>query len=65
MKKAKTVTLAYPFRLEEGDYRWKVEKVGNSVDVTPGDLLSKAQVEDLCAARDWTVVIVANKDGVR
>jgi hypothetical protein len=40
---------------------WKVGQVTDSTEFTPGELLEKAKVDELCAASAWTVTILAGR----
>lgn len=57
--KHKTINLVIepPFGRNTAPYR--VVKIVNSVEYHPGDHLAKADVEELCSAKDWTVNIIA------
>ncbi len=60
--KTKTITLTGPHHNHPDDYsilRWRVERVTDSIEYHPGDLLEKKAVGDLCAASDWKVTITA------
>ena len=64
--KQKQVTLSFPHgnlnseKVEDQFYR--VEQVRNSTDPAVGKRLSKREVDDLCAARDWDVIIRPHKE---
>lgn len=65
--KTKSITVSSGWFISQGglvtitregeDYR--VEKVQNSTEFRPTQMLTKAQVTELCEAKDWTVNIVA------
>jgi hypothetical protein len=57
MRKTKTVNLQYkPSSLTNRVYT--VEKVTESVELVPGDTLTKEDVQKLCDRIDWKVTIV-------
>jgi hypothetical protein len=60
-KKIKTARLAYgiPSRTTDNVYDYLVQSVTDSTEIHPRQVLTKAQVDDLIAARDWRVTIVA------
>lgn len=62
MTKIKTITLAAGYRCPgEGPndpLGYRVERLSNSTEFVPGDLIKKTQADDLCNARDWQVSIV-------
>lgn len=41
--------------------RYRVEQVTDSVEFRPGQLLSRKEVEDLCASKEWKVTVVPIK----
>lgn len=41
---------------------YRVEKVCDSVDYVPGDVLSKDEVASLCRNQAWSVIIVPEPD---
>lgn len=41
--------------------RYRVEQITDSIEYSPGQLLEKAEVESLCASRDWKVTVVSMK----
>jgi hypothetical protein len=43
------------------DRTYKVITVRNSTDYNPGEILSKAEVDDLCDHTNWEVVILSNR----
>jgi hypothetical protein len=63
-RKLKTVTLTYPYPNpnQQGVFDYRVEKVGNSVDLVPYQMLTKAEVEVLCVAHNWTVIVIPSKE---
>jgi hypothetical protein len=36
---------------------YRVERVNDSVEVNPGDFLTRGQVKDYCSLKTWTVTI--------
>jgi hypothetical protein len=36
---------------------YRIVRVTNTTEFTPGDFLDRAKVDELCAAEDWNVVI--------
>ena len=62
--KVKTIVLAYgvPHPQKNGVFNYLVEKVTDSTDFAPRQILEKPEVDALCAARDWKVTIIAIKD---
>jgi hypothetical protein len=63
-QKLKTVTLTYPHANphEPGVWDYRVEKVGNSVELVPHQQLTTAEVETLCKADNWTVIVKPRED---
>lgn len=63
-KKLMTVTLSYPHLNpdQQGVWDYRVEKVGNSTDLVPYQMLRKAEVETLCVAHNWTVIVIPHKE---
>jgi hypothetical protein len=47
-----------PYKMRQA---WRVMKVTDSIEFTPGAILLKPQVDQLCAATDWKVTITAKK----
>ena len=64
--KTKTITVAYTYTnrfLDNGlPKKYRVVKVQNSTEYNPADMLSKKQVDELCAARDWTVNVIGTDE---
>jgi len=42
---------------------YRIERLTDTVEYTPGQLLHKNEVQSLCANRQWKVTIVAYKPG--
>lgn len=70
MAKIKTITVSYPhyddtkFTPAERSAAprvYRVEKVTDSIEFAPSTQLSKSQVEELCASKQWKVVVVPAK----
>jgi hypothetical protein len=61
--KTKTVTVSAGWynHADAAQRLYKVEKVTDSVELTPGEMLFKKQVEDLCCSREWKVTVVPIK----
>ena len=61
--KIKTIILtAYPCYIPFSEPNkqvpaWRVEQVTDSIEFTPGDMLRKDVVDDLCASSMWKVTI--------
>ena len=58
-KKIKTITLSFfdgygPF---QGKPAWRVERVTDSIEYDPGQMLNKEQMDVLCASEDWKVAV--------
>jgi len=63
--KVKTIKLSYPQLNPHGtptrpDYLYRVEQITDSTDFVPKQMLTKAQVDELCACRDWKVTVVGS-----
>jgi hypothetical protein len=59
--KLKTITLECLWEDQpNSDYR--VRSITDSVEYRPGNFLTKKTVAELCAARDWKVVVVKRAD---
>lgn len=57
--KIKTIKLSYPHDpLDAPDRRWWVLQVTDSTEFAPRTYLSKAEVDELCSAKDWKVTVV-------
>lgn len=58
----KTITVSFPHYtvLHDGGNEkvYRVQRVTDSVEYAPDQYLTKAQVVELCEARDWKVLIV-------
>lgn len=57
------IKLSYPWvnpnEADDGtQYRFRVEKVQDSIDYLPGDFLPRALVSALCENSAWEVVII-------
>lgn len=50
--------LAGAARVEKANLVYRVENVTDSVEHSPGDLLKRWQVEQLCQSKHWSVKIV-------
>lgn len=65
MSKTKTIILSPGYYKEgeprEGKLGYRVERVTDSLEFTPGDIISHAKADELCHARDWKVTIERNK----
>ena len=60
--KTKTIIVSAGWRVAIGDKAsdgYRVEKVTNSIEHTPHDLLTKEQVESLCSNTRWNVTVIA------
>jgi hypothetical protein len=67
-RKVSTITVTFPY-LGRPDPTWtrdmecyRVEKVTDSVEFDPMQLLSKAQVQQLCSAPSWRVTVLPSKE---
>jgi hypothetical protein len=38
-------------------FTYRVIKIANSTEYAPGDFLNKAAVDELCAAKEWQVLV--------
>lgn len=60
--KIKTITLSYPHSDPEDEtrrnFRFRVERITDSVEFGPGDFLKKKQVDELCASAQWKVTSI-------
>jgi hypothetical protein len=59
--KTKTIQL-FPGYYKEGESRsdplgYRVGTVTDSLEYSPGDIISKREAEGLCASRDWKVTV--------
>lgn len=63
-RKPKTVTLSWghPHPNIQGTYDYRVERLANSVEFHPGQILSRAEVEMLCDSPFWTVQILPKEN---
>jgi hypothetical protein len=65
-KKIKTITLAHPIPnpndRENKNPLYRVNRLTDSTEFSPRQLLTKKQVDELCVADDWKVYIVALGD---
>ncbi|HZP68351.1 MAG TPA: hypothetical protein VFB29_00275 [Pseudolabrys sp.] len=59
--KTKTITVAHgiPSKDHVGVYDYRVEKVTDSVEFHPRQILTKKQVDELCSATGWKVTVIA------
>ena len=60
--KVATITLEYVRETWTNGKHYRVAKVTDSVEYSPGDLLAKADVGGLCCSKAWKVIIRDNKD---
>jgi hypothetical protein len=58
--KTKTLALLASVTLE-GEHRYRIHTVTNSLEYNPGDLLDRNKVEELCRDPEWQVHIVAEQ----
>ena len=62
MTKIKTITLSHGWRVPGdpvgGILGYRVERITDSVDYDPLQILTKKQVDILCASKEWKVTIV-------
>lgn len=56
----RSITFTYPHRRRGRDY-YRVIEVENSIEFTPDDLLSQAQVSALCDDADWNAKILPKR----
>lgn len=61
--KLKTITLLWgiPDRDVTGKMNYRVDKITDSTEFAPYQVLKKEQVDELCAAKDWKVIITGVK----
>lgn len=63
LTKLKTITLAAGYRCPgEGPndpLGYRVVRLSNSTEFSPGDLIKKTQADELCDAKNWQVSIVS------
>lgn len=60
MSKVKTVTLTAGHRIESepvGVTGYRVERVTDTVEFAPGDIVTKKVVADLCDSKQWKVIV--------
>jgi ribosomal protein S17 len=62
--KIKTITVipgyAHPDKLETKEGKgYKVNKVTDSVEFTPGDILTRKEVDELCQSKEWKVTVTS------
>ena len=59
--KTKTITVAHgiPSKNEIGVYDYRVDRVTDSVEYHPRQILTKSQVDELCASKSWKVTVIA------
>lgn len=57
--KTKTINLSYPWADRDSNRvdLYRVEIITDSVEYQPHEMLKPATVEELCAHKDWRVVI--------
>lgn len=66
MAKVSKLVLSYPHDMREPDNLrsvirgYKVVRAQHTTEFNPGDFLSKTQVDELNASRNWDVTSVAN-----
>jgi hypothetical protein len=66
--KVKKIKLSHPHmrRIDNSNLvdekAYRVEQVSDSVDVNPGQLLAKVDVEEMCQSDKWQVTIVVNTE---
>ena len=53
-EKMKTITLTK----DPSEAEFQVEKITDSIDYTPGEYLGPAEVQKLCDAEDWKVIVL-------
>lgn len=65
--KLKSVTLSYPYPNpnKPGVWDYRVEKIGNSVEMVPMQMLTTSAVEELCEHPAWTVIVVPKMEDER
>lgn len=61
MAKTKSITVSWPWYGAKGATLYKVEKITNSTEYHPTQMLSKDAVDSLCHNREWTVNIIHSK----
>lgn len=66
MVKTKTITFSFPHHDPnvQGGRLYRVERLTNSVDFAPRQLVTKKEVDELCSARDWTVTCIPNLESL-
>jgi hypothetical protein len=52
-------TIENPNTVDGLPRRYRVAKIVNSTDYAPGDIIDKQEVDELCALKEWNVVIVS------
>jgi hypothetical protein len=57
--KSKTLHLNHATKHEPSGktHVYRIVRVTNTTEFTPGDFLERAKVDELCAAEDWNVII--------
>ena len=50
-------TIENPNTVDGLPRRYRVAKIVNSTEYAPGDFLNKAAVDELCAAKEWQVLV--------
>lgn len=61
-KKVKTITVTQGHLMPTDTTEctgYRITKVTDSLQYTPGDLIAKNDLHDLCLARDWKVTVLA------
>jgi hypothetical protein len=43
---------------------YRIVRVTNTTEFTPGDFIERAKVDELCAAEDWNIIIDKANTGV-
>lgn len=60
-----SLTLSYPYpdaSMVTGPDRYRVDRIINSTEHLPGEFLRKPKVDELCAAKNWHVIITPRAD---
>jgi hypothetical protein len=63
--KTKTITVAYGWQIDSVQTGFLIEKLTDSTEYYPGQVLTKPQVDSLCANRYWKVTIVPYVRGAK
>jgi len=62
--KAKTITLSHPHLADDGSdtvgrpTNYRVERITDSLEFSPGQLLKKSEAAELCDSPRWKVTVV-------